>query len=148
MERMYTGQIALTSKKDGYVRVTELEEEGSIFVDHSHLHTALAGDIVEVELLGKHKNVKGEDELYGTISKVIERGKKGYAGVLEEENGMVFLVPDDKKMYTDIIVPNNKRMDAEVGMKVIVAITDWTDAKKSPAGEVTKVRGKPGDNNV
>jgi ribonuclease R len=101
-----------------------------------------------VELLGKHKNQKGEDELYGSVTKIIERGRKGYAGVLEEENGMVFLVPDDKRMYTDVIIPNNARMDAEIGMKVIVAITDWTDAKKSPVGKVTNILGKPGDNNA
>lgn len=148
MQRLYTGSISITSKKDGYVRVAELEHEGAIFVDHSHLHTALHGDIVEVELLGKKKNVKGEDEMYGSVTKIIERGKKGYAGILEEENGMFFLVPDDKRMYTDVIIPNNKRNEAEVGMKVVVNITDWTDAKKSPIGEVTFVLGKPGDNDA
>lgn len=148
MERFYTGQISLTSKKDGYVRVPELEHEGAIFVAHDELHTALHHDTVEVELLGKKKNHKDEDELYGIIRKIVERGRKGYAGVLEEENGMFFLVPDDKRMYTDIIVPNNKQNGANVGDKVIVAITDWTDAKKSPLGEVTKVLGRPGDNNA
>ncbi len=148
MQRIFTGQISITTKKDGYVRVAELEEEGSIFVDHSHLHTALAGDTVEVELLGKKKNVKGEDELYGTVTKILERGKKGYAGVLEEENGMLFLVPDDKKMYTDIIISPNGRNGAEAGQKVIASITSWTDEKKSPIGEVVAVLGKPGDNDA
>lgn len=164
MQKLFTGSISLTSKKDGYVRVPrdgsaaktskaselsmQLEEDGAIFIDHSHLHTALQGDTVEVELLGKHKNQKGEDELYGSVTKIIERGKKGYAGILEEENGMFFLVPDDKRMYTDIIIPNNARNNADVGMKVIVAITNWTDAQKSPVGEVTTVLGKPGDNNA
>lgn len=148
MQRLYTGQISITSKKDGYVRVAEFEHEGSIFVDHSHLHTALQGDMVEVELFGKKKNAKGEDEFYGSVTKILERGKKGYAGTLEEENGMIFLVPDDKRMYTDIIVPNNACGGAEVGMKVIVALRDWEDSKKSPIGEVTKILGKPGDNNA
>lgn len=148
MQRLFTGPISITSKKDGYVKVTELEHEGAIFVDHTHLHTALHHDIVEVELLGKKKNAKGEDEMYGSVTKIIERGRKGYAGVLEEENGMFFLVPDDKRMYTDILIPNNKRKDGEIGMKVIVAITDWTDAKKSPVGEVSVVLGKPGDNDA
>jgi ribonuclease R len=148
MQRLYTGNISLTSKKDGYVRVTELEKEGSIFIDHSHLNTALHQDIVEVELLGKKKNAKDEDEMYGKVTQIIERGRKGYAGILEEENGMYFLVPDDKKMYTDIVIPNNAYKDAEVGMKVIVAITNWTDPKKSPVGEVTTVLGHPGDNDA
>jgi ribonuclease R len=148
MQRLYTGQISITSKKDGFVRVTELEEEGSIFIPHDNLHTALHHDIVEVELLGKKKNPKDEDELYGTVVSITERGRKGYAGVLEEENGMIFLVPDDKRMYTDVIIPNNARDGAELGDKVIVAITDWNDPKKSPVGAVTKVLGKPGDNDA
>lgn len=148
MQRLFTGPISITSKKDGYVKVAELEHDGAIFVDHSHLHTALHHDIVEVELLGKKKNIKGEDEMYGTVKRIIERGRRGYAGILEEENGMFFLVPDDKRMYTDILIPNNKRMDADVGMKVIVSIKDWTDSKKSPIGEVTNILGKPGDNDA
>lgn len=150
MERIYTGHISITSKKDGYVRIKEggSKKEVSVFIDHSHLNTALAGDNVEVEVLGKKKNLKGEDEMYGLVVRVIERGRKGYAGILESENGMLFLVPDDKKMYTDIIVPEDKRMDADMGMKVIVAITDWSDAKKSPVGKVIAVLGKPGDNNA
>ena len=148
MQRLYTGQISITSKKDGYVRVTELEKEGSIFVPHDQLHTALHHDIVEVELLRKKKNQKDEDELYGIVRSITERGRKGYAGVLEEENGMFFLVPDDKRMYTDIIVPADKHNNANLGDKVIVAITDWKDPKKSPIGEVTNVLGRPGDNNA
>ncbi len=148
MQRLYTGQISITSKKDGYVRVPELEGEGAIFVGHDFLQTALHHDIVEVELLGKKKNHKDEDELYGAIKSIVERGRKGYAGVLEEENGMFFLVPDDKRMYTDIIVPNNARGDGQVGQKVIVSITNWTDPKKSPLGAVTNVLGKPGENNA
>ena len=148
MQRLFSGTISITSKKDGYVRVAELQKEGGIFVDHSHLHTALQGDIVEVELLGKKKNVKGEDEMYGAVTQILDRGRKGYAGILEKDGEMYFLVPDDKRMYTDIIIPKDKLNDAELGMKVIVAITDWKDAKKSPIGEVTNVLGQPGDNDA
>ena len=145
---MYNGQISITSKKDGYVRVPDLEGEGSIFVPHDQLHTALHHDIVEVELLGKKKNPAGEDELYGIVRSIVERGRKGYAGILEEENGMLFFVPDDKRMYTDVIIPDAKRDGGAIGDKVIISITDWNDPKKSPIGEVVKVLGKPGDNDA
>lgn len=148
MQRIFSGSISITSKKDGYVRVPELEHEGSIFVDHSHLNTALHHDTVEVELLGKHTNQKGENELFGKVTKVVDRSKKGYAGVVEEDHGMYFLVPDDKRMYTDIMIDHNHLHGAEPGMKVIVSITDWSDHKKSPLGAVSYVLGHPGDNNA
>jgi ribonuclease R len=82
------------------------------------------------------------------VTKIVDRARQGYAGVLEEENGMFFLLPDDKKMYTDILIPNNERMNAEVGMKVIAQITNWTDPKKAPIGKVSTVLGHPGDNDA
>ncbi len=148
MQRLYTGNISITSKKDGYVRVLELEHDGAIFVTHDNLHTALHGDAVEVELLGKQTNQKGEQELYGKVSKIIERARVGYAGIIEEEKGIHFFVPQDKKMYTDILIPKEELNGAESGMKVIVAITEWSDQKKSPIGKVTTVLGHPGDNDA
>jgi ribonuclease R len=112
MERIFKGQISITSKKDGYVRVEPLEHEGAIFVDHSHLNTALHHDIVEVE------------------------------------HGHYFLVPHDKRMYTDILLPKEELMGAEIGMKVIAEIVEWKDPHKSPIGRVTYVLGKPGDNDA
>jgi hypothetical protein len=58
-----------------------------------------------VEVLGKRKKVKtDEDIFYGKVLEVMERAKYAHAGKLEEENGMYFLVPDDKKTYTDFII--------------------------------------------
>ncbi len=148
MERLFTGAISLTTKKDGIVRVKELEKEGVVFVDHSHLNTALHHDIVEVDILVKTTNEKGERELYGKVTRIVERGIKGYAGVLEEEHGHYFLVPHDKRMYTDILINKDDLMGAEPGMKVIVEIAEWSDAKKSPIGKVSYLLGKPGDNDA
>jgi ribonuclease R len=148
MERVFTGAISLTSKKDGYVRVAELEHDGAIFVDHDNLHTALHQDIVQVELLGKKANAKGEQELYGKVTAIVERGRKGYAGIIEEDHGHFFLLPHDKKMYTDILIPKEDLNGAEVGMKVIAALVEWADQKKAPIGKVTNVLGAPGDNDA
>jgi ribonuclease R len=148
MERNFTGQISITSKKDGYVRVAELEHDGAIFIDHNHLNTALHHDIVTVELLGKKENAKGLQELYGRVTGIVERGRMGYAGIVEHEHGMYFLVPDDKRMYTDILIAKESLNGAEVGMKVIASIDEWKDPKKSPIGRVTKVLGQPGDNDA
>ena len=148
MERVFTGQISITSKKDGYVRVEELEHDGAIFVDHSHLGTALQHDIVRVELLGKKDNAKGEQELYGKVTEILERGRKGYAGVIKEDHGHFFLVPQDKRMYTDILIPKDALNGAEIGMKVIASIDEWKDPQKSPIGKVTHVLGHPGDNDA
>ncbi len=149
MQQLYKGTISVSTKKEGYVK---LQEEGtpeelvgvSIFVSHDDLATALHGDKVEVEVLGK----KGDGGYIGKVVSVTSRSKKAYAGIIEEDHGMYFLVPQDKRMYTDIIIAKDKLDGAEPGMKVVANITFWEDQKKSPQGEVIAVLGKPGENNA
>ncbi|MBP9765902.1 MAG: ribonuclease R [Candidatus Pacebacteria bacterium] len=157
MRKNVHGRITLTSKGDGYVRLTEDHEKidesftknGSIFIDHEHLSCALHGDVVEVEVLGKNKDPKtGEDVFYGKVNEVLERAKYAHAGKLEEDNGVFFLIPDDKKTYTDFIIKKEDAVGAEAGDKVVVEIINWKDHKKSPFAKVIKILGKPGNNDA
>lgn len=157
MRKLIHGRITLNSKGDGYVRLLEHHEKideaftqnESVFIDHEHLNCAFHGDVVEVEVLGKRKKDKtDEDIFYGKVLEVLERAKYAHAGKLEEENGMYFLVPDDKKTYTDFILRGEDLMGAESGDKVIAEITKWDDPKRSPFARVVRVLGKPGDNDA
>lgn len=157
MRKNIHGRITLTSKGDGYVKLKEEHEkideafikDESVFIDHEHLNCALHGDMVEVEVLGKNKDEKsGEDIFYGKVSEILERAKYAHAGKLEEDHGVFFLIPDDKKTYVDFIIKKENALGAEAGDKVIVEITSWEDHKKSPFAKVIKILGKPGDNDA
>jgi ribonuclease R len=142
MSRNIEGIINISSKGTGSVRV--IKENRIIEIEHNFLRTACNGDTVIILL---HPVKKGE-VLTGEVTKILNRSKKGYAGVLEKENDVYFLIPSDLKMYSDIIIPPNKLNGAKVGQKIFVKITDWTDAKKAPIGEVEKVLGMPMENNA
>ena len=137
-----TGRLTITAKGIGYIKSPELTED--IEIQNNFLNMGLHGDEVEASL---HAKIEGMRQS-GEVTKIIERAKDGFVGVLEKAHGMFFLVPDDKKMYTDLIIPPEKTMGAKEGEKVYARITHWTDAKKSPEGQVIQVLGKKGDNNV
>ncbi len=138
------GTISISAKGTGYVAVgTDKNKGQDPEVDYKHLHTALHGDTVEILL-----HPKGPGRQTAEVTKIIERAKMRFSGVLEIENGIYFLKPDDSKMYTDILVHNDSLNGAEAGQKVFVEITSWKDPKKAPIGEVIKVFGRPGENNV
>ena len=145
--RTITGTISITAKGTGYVStyagVGPKNKNEDIEIDFKHLHTALHGDTVEVSLLPKT-----ERRISGEVLKIVERAKTNFAGVLENENGIFYLRPDDTKMYTDIIVPEKNLQGAKHGEKVLVAMSSWTDHRKMPEGIVTKVVGRPGDNDA
>ena len=55
---------------------------------------------------------------------------------------------NDGRMYTPIVIPANKLSGAKAGDKVFCSITDWPDPMGTPTGEVTRVLGKPLENNA
>ncbi len=140
--RTIEGIINISHKGTGSVR---FGKEGEIIeIEHNFLKTACNGDTVLAML---HPKKQGSS-LKGEIVKILNRSKKGYAGILEKENDTYFLIPSDLKMYADIIIPKSKLNGALVGQKVFCIITDWTDHKKAPIGEITKVLGMPMEHNA
>ncbi len=140
--RHLEGIINISHRGTGTVRI--LKENLVVEIEHSFLRTACNGDTVLIMLHPKKK----DGTLSGEVIKILNRSKKGYAGVLEKENDIYFLIPADLKMYSDIIIPQNKLHGAKIGQKVFVTITDWTDAKKAPVGEITKILGMPMEHNA
>jgi len=140
--RFVEGIINVTPKGVGYVEVPDTEED--IEIESQFLNTALHKDSVRVLL---HPFIQGERQR-GEVTEILVRNKMEYVGVLEKNSGFFFLVPQDQRMYVDIIIPLADSGGAEAGQKVLSAITKWDDPKKNPEGRVIKIIGKPGDHNV
>ncbi len=134
------GSITITAKGTGYVRVQDSEDE-DIEIAQRFLNTALHGDRVRVFL---HPEKEGERQT-GEVTEILMRHKMTFIGKIERKGNLVFLIADDRHMYTDIYIANEKSMDAKDGQKVFARIISWTDPKKNPSGEVLKVLGLPGD---
>lgn len=145
------GIISITAKGTGYVEILDdkqiikkiKQKNQDIEIDYKHLNTALNGDTVEILLFPKT-----EGRIRGEVTKIIKRAKTCFAGVLEEENSIFFLKPDDTKMYTDILIPNIYLNNAKNGEKVFVEMTSWKDPRKAPEGKIMKVLGCPGDHDT
>lgn len=140
--RFIEGIITISHKGIGKIFIKETDEV--VEIPHSFLKTALHSDTVRILLHPKKKN----DPQTGEITKIIRRSKKGFAGILEMEGNVYYLIPSDLKMYSDILIPKEKLNGAQIGQKIFVEITDWKDAKKPPLGEVKEVLGAPNDHNV
>ena len=138
----FTGKVDLTSSGNAYVIVDELDQD--IFIPNNRLNKAFHGDTVEVFLKPSRKGKKPE----GEISKVLERKKSSYVGIVDKQKRFAFVRPTDSRMYTDIFIPLEKLKKAEDGDKVLVNLGDWPDDAESPYGEIVEVLGKPGEHNT
>ncbi len=133
------GRVDLANNGNAYI-ITE-DSDQDIFVPNSQLNKAFHGDTVEVLLKNRRNGRRPE----GRVSKVLERKKDKYVGIVEKHKTFVFVRPTDPKMYTDIFVPLERSKKAEDGTKVLVELGDWPEEADSPYGTIMEILGMPGE---
>ena len=136
-EKRITGVISINSKAVGFVPHPNGKED--IRIEAGNVHTALHRDEVEVKLIGKFRG-----QPLGGVTQIIRRNKEQFAGAVLENEGSLFVRPDDKKMYADIMLSPADQKKLTPNMKVLVKITEWI--KGAPQGNLIKIIGTKGDN--
>lgn len=131
-------------KSTGKAYVIPDDEGEDIQIASNNTGKALHGDKVKVAMFPKRKSRKNE----GEIVEVLQRARTEFVGILSISHGFAFVISDRSNMPIDIYVPKGKFKGAKDGQKVIVKMTEWPDNARNPFGEVVKVLGYPGENNV
>jgi len=142
-QNYYEGIVDMTGRNNAYVICEDLDSD--VFVPFNLLNKALHGDLVEVYVFPRRRKGK---KIEGEITKILERKKTTFVGIVQLQKNFAFVNPTDFKMYSDIFVPKNKIGDAEHGDKVIVEIIDWPKDADSPNGKIVQVLGKPGEHDT
>ncbi len=138
----HVGKVDITGRGNAYIVIEGMDDD--VFVPYNRLKRAFHGDIVEVYIFPKRKSKK----LEGEITKIVERKKSSFVGIIDMQKKFAFVRPSDFRMYTDIFVSLDKIKGANDGDKVIVEISEWPDDADSPFGKITEVLGKPGEHNT
>jgi len=137
------GVLELSKQGLGFVTVDGMERD--VFVAPRYLGTAVHGDTVEVALFaqGKKKDIGARRD--GEIVRVIKRGRASVVGTLERMRKIFFVIPDDRKFSTNVIIPVDQLQGAKEGEKVVVEIDSWGRNRPSPQGRVVEILGMPGE---
>lgn len=137
------GNIILTARGIGFLKDPSLSED--IKIDQEHLNTALHNDLVKV---ATHKS-KRSNRTKGQVTEILERAQTEFVGTVNQFEGAFFFTPDNKKIYLDISLIQNRKLErAKPNDKVIVKIEEWTNPNKNPKGEIVKILGQKGVHNV
>jgi ribonuclease R len=137
-----TGTIDMKQAGKAYLLTDEKGED--IFIAPINTGHSLHGDKVKVFLLPMRKGKKKE----GQVIEILKRNKKQFVGTIEISKNYAFLIPDSSNMPVDLFIPLSGLNGAKSGQKVIGVITEWPPQSENPFGEVIKVLGNPGDNDV
>lgn len=132
------GTVSTTPKGIGFLKHPDLEED--VRIESGFLNTALNRDLVRIQL---HPTRPGMPRT-GEVVEILKRARTRFVGVAEKKDDLVFVVPDDKKAYTNILIVNPSSSLAD-GMKVFVEMDSWSDPAKNPTGTVLETIGMKGD---
>ena len=138
----HTGTVDITGRGNAYIVIEGMDDD--VFVPFNKLKKAFHKDTVEVYIYPRRNGKK----LEGEITRVIERKKTAFVGIVDMQKTFAFVKISDFRMYTDIFVPKDKIKGAEDGDKVVVEITEWPDKASSPLGAITSILGKPGEHHT
>ena len=110
---------------------------GDIFIAGANLNQAMHGDRVVARI-----EQRRDDRAEGRIVRILERGSKTIVGRFEvDDTGTGYLVPFDRRLIMDVMVPNEDRQEAKPGDMVVAEITRFPTPTRSALGRVLEVLG-------
>ena len=136
----HEGIVSTMSPGVLYVYIEELDID--VCVARKNGCGALEGDRVAIAVARRSRG--GDHE--GYITEILERNPKVYLGVAQVSANSIFVVPDNRRIGSDIYLSRNRYPDVKDGDKVSVRITEWNDDRRLPYGELVEILGPAGDN--
>src|SRR5689334_2744723 len=136
---LVVGRVQTHPRGFGFV-IPDRPIEGAsedIFIAGANLNQAMHGDRVVARIERTR-----EDRAEGRIVRILERGSSSIVGRFErDESGMGFLVPFDRRLIMDVMIPADQQMDAKPGDMVVLEITRYPTPTRSALGRVLEVLG-------
>ncbi|RID89547.1 ribonuclease R [Peribacillus asahii] len=136
----------LSGHAKGFAFVTPEDEPGAddIFIPPNETKSAMHGDTVMVRVSTETSGSRRE----GTVIRILERGVTEIVGTYSESKHFGFVIPDDKKIASDIFIPKQANGGAIEGHKVVVKLTSYPEGRTSAEGEVIQILGHKNDPGV
>ncbi len=123
---------------DGFGFVKPDDGGDDLYLYPKEMRALFHGDRVVARVTGKDRRGR----LEGAVVEILERSTKSVVGRLYSESGVGFVVPDNKRLTHDVIIPSDRLGGADQGQIVVAEITDQPTKRTQPIGRVTEVLGE------
>ncbi|MGA1842230.1 MAG: ribonuclease R [bacterium] len=137
---LVVGQIQ--AHPDGYgFLIPDQAGQPDVFINAGHMKGVWDGDRVVVRVEKAESKRKQE----GRVIRVLSRKHQQIIGRYEGTKRFGYVVPQEKRLTEDIVIPRNQRANAKKGDIVVTRITQHPSQHRSPVGKVIEILGKEGD---
>jgi ribonuclease R len=115
-----------------------------VLLEPGEMRQVLHGDRVAVRIT--ERDARGRPA--GEIVEVLERSRRRIVGRLRSEHGVFFVVPEDRRIAQDVVVPRPEAGRARDGEVVTVELIAQPTRHAQPVGRVVEVLGRVSDPGV
>lgn len=144
---LLVGKVMMTRSGNAFVGVEGMDQD--IFIPKSATGRAFDGDEVRVVL--KHRKGRGRSrgKVEGEIVEILNRARDAHIGTIQMQKDYGFVIPLNAKGMPDIFLPPDeihRHKNLKDGDRLVVKITRWSGKSSSPEGKITKILGRPEEN--
>ena len=126
---------------DGFGFLVPDDNGPDIALGPREMQKVLHGDRAMVRRMGVDRRGRPE----GKVVEVLERGNIRVVGRFHDEHGALYVIPEDRRISQDILVPPDGAHAARPGQIVTVVIIEQPSLHAQPIGRVVEVLGNYGD---
>jgi ribonuclease R len=130
----------ISAHPDGYGFVMPDDGESDLYLSSRQMRTVLHGDRVLASVIGIDSRGRRE----GAVREILERAHQRVVGHFVEESGIALVVPDDRRLNQDVLIPLQDTAGARPGQVVVAEIVQQPREHKPPVGKVIEILGKSG----
>ncbi|HZQ71766.1 MAG TPA: ribonuclease R [Burkholderiales bacterium] len=126
---------------DGHGFLVPDEGGAPVFLPVAEMRQLMHGDRASVRVVGRDPRGRA----LGQVVEVLERASRRIVGRLHSEHGVLFLVPEDRRIAHDILVPPAEAGRAKPGQVVTVELLAQPSRHAKPIARVAEVLGHYAD---
>ena len=122
---------------DGYGFLKVDESGDDLYLSPREMRSLLHGDRILARVTGVDKRGR----LEGAMVEVLERANSQIVGRYFREGNVGFVVPDNRRIHQDVLIPKPAARKTRSGEYVVARIVQQPDMHTQPIGEIIEILG-------
>jgi len=123
--------------KEGSGFFVPQDGSGDLFLPPNEMLRVFDGDMVLARVAGVDRRGRKE----GMIVEILERRTNQVVGRFYKDSGFGLVVPDNRRISQEVLIPENAQGKAEDGQFVVARLTNYPDRRRKATGEVVEILG-------
>lgn len=138
---LVTGRVI--AHRDGYGFLEPDDGSDDLYLSAREMRTLMHGDRAAVRI--RSEDERGRE---GQLVEVLARALTQVVGRFETGRGVPYVVPDNPKLGSTVLIPRSATGGAHRGQFVKVEITEYPDGRSEAVGKVIEILGDEGTEGI